>query len=129
MIGVKVYETKREAAELCREWKQMGINTVFASASLNLDRGFRQAARQAGIARFVILPVFYDPDALKADPSLHALTADGERAVEEWVEFVCPSREAFRRRKIESRGVVFWSWPALEDEPQKKAVVKALVTR
>ena len=51
--------------------------------------------------RFVILPIFYDPDALKADPALHAITADGERAVEEWVEFVCPSRAAFRRRKIE----------------------------
>src|SRR5262249_11544893 len=49
----------------------------------------------------VILPVFFDPDALKADPELQATTARGDKAIDEWVTFVCPSRESFRKRKIE----------------------------
>ena len=101
MLGVKIYETKREAADLFREWQELGLNTVVASASLNRDPAFREQAKRTGIARFVIVPVFYDPDALKADPDLFAVTAHGERAREEWVEFACPSREEFRRRKIE----------------------------
>jgi len=101
MLGVKIYETKRPAKELFQEWRELGINTVFASVALNRDPSFREEASRAGIARFVILPTFFDPDALKADPGLYAITASGDRAVDEWVEFVCPSRDAFRRRKIE----------------------------
>jgi hypothetical protein len=101
MVGVKIYETKRPARDLFQEWRELGINTVFASVALNRDPGFREEARRAGIARFVILPIFFDPDALEADPDLYAITAEGNRAVDEWVEFVCPSREAFRRRKVE----------------------------
>jgi hypothetical protein len=101
MIGVKVYETRRVPAGLFDEWRSLGINTVFASVALNQDPSIREQARRTGIARFVILPVFFDPDALKADPDLYASTARGERAVEEWVEFACPTRAAYRQKKID----------------------------
>lgn len=101
IIGVKIYETKRPAQELVREWQGLGINTVFASVGLNRDPAFRAGTRKAGIARFVILPIFFDPEALQADPELYAVTHRGEKAKEEWVEFACPSREVFRRQKIQ----------------------------
>jgi hypothetical protein len=102
VIGVKIYETGRELPGLFKEWRGLGINTVFASVSLNRNPEFRALAGRNGIARFAIAPVFFDPEALKEDSSLFAVTANGGKAREEWVEFVCPSREDFRRQKIES---------------------------
>ena len=102
VVGVKIYETGGELPGLFKEWRSLGINTVFASVSLNRNPEFRKLARRNGIVRYAILPVFFDPEALRADSSLFAVTAAGENAREEWVEFVCPSREDFRRQKIES---------------------------
>jgi hypothetical protein len=102
VIGVKTYKLDRPLDGVFREWRALGINTVFASVELNRTAEFRRLATENGIKRFVILPVFYDPDALKADPGLHAVTARGERAVDDWVTFACPSREDFRKRKIAS---------------------------
>lgn len=55
MVGVKIYETGRDATGLFREWQELGINAVFASAALNRSAAFREQARRTGIARFVIL--------------------------------------------------------------------------
>ena len=101
MIGVKIYDYDGSLPELFEEWKNLGINTVFTSASLDSNPEFRQLARQYKIAIFIILPIFFNPEALNANPKLYALTDRGTPAVEEWVEFVCPSREEYRRQKIE----------------------------
>jgi len=45
--------------------------------------------------------VFFAPDELAADPDLWAVTADGTRAKEDWVEFACPSRSDFRKGRVE----------------------------
>jgi hypothetical protein len=48
---------------------------------------------------FLIFPVFQNPEALKEDPGLAAVTAAGAPAREEWVEFVCPAREDYLSRR------------------------------
>lgn len=101
MIGVKVYEIEQEPAALFQEWDELGINTVFAAPSL-LSTEFKSLARKHQIETFIIVPIFYDPEALQANPDLYAITKAGEPAVEEWVEFVCPSREVYREQKIEA---------------------------
>jgi len=100
MIGVKVYHIDRELNTLFNEWEELGINTVFASPSVFGDE-FRSLAKKHRIKTFIILPVFYDPAALEADPDLYAITDKGEKANEEWVEFVCPSREDYNNQKVE----------------------------
>jgi hypothetical protein len=101
MIGVKIYEIDQEPAALLQEWDELGINTVFAAPSL-LSTEFKSLARKHQIETFIIVPIFYDPDALQSNPDLYAITMTGEPAVEEWVEFVCPSREDFREQKIDA---------------------------
>jgi hypothetical protein len=101
MIGVKVYEIDEELAPLFEEWDELGINTVFAAPSL-LNAEFRSLARRHKIETFIIVPIFYDPEALQSNPDLYAITKAGNPAVEEWVEFVCPSREDYREWKIEA---------------------------
>jgi len=99
-LGVKIYHIDRELDSLFNEWKELGINTVFASPSVFREE-FNELAKERRIKTFMILPVFYDPSALEANPNLYAITDKGEKAIEEWVQFVCPSREDYRKQKIE----------------------------
>ena len=49
---------------------------------------------------FVIEPVFQNPAALAKEPDLAAITADGNPARDDWVEFVCPSRSGYREQRV-----------------------------
>ncbi len=100
IVGVKIYEHKGDMPGLFDQFATVGINTVFCSEALAGDSDFRRQARDRGMKVFVIEPIFFDAEALKADPDLYAITSKGERAKEDWVEFVCPTREAFRAKKI-----------------------------
>jgi len=100
IVGIKVYEHKGDMRKLVDRFAELGINTVFANEALCGNADFRRQARERKMRVFVIEPTFFDPEALKADPDLYAITSKGERAKEDWVEFVCPTREEFRRRKV-----------------------------
>jgi hypothetical protein len=100
--GVKLYDTERELSSLFDEWKYLGFNSAFVSELMLSRRAFREMALAAGISLYAILPIFYDKKALKADPGLFAVTNQGNIAEDEWVRFVCPSREGFIQKKIES---------------------------
>jgi hypothetical protein len=107
IVGVKIYQTKRDLQELFEEWTALGINTIFASEKLTSSGGFRALARKNDTDLFVIFPVYYAPDELAEDPELAAVAANGEPAIEDWVEFACPSRTDFRDRRVkEARTIV-----------------------
>jgi hypothetical protein len=99
LIGVKIYEPVPDTDALFREWKRLGIDTAFVSTALAESETFIPAARRAGIRTFVITPVFYNPEYLAAHPDAWAVTGRGERAKDDWVEFVCPSDEAYRQER------------------------------
>ena len=96
-----MYQIDQELGGLFGEWFDLGINTVFANPSV-FGKEFNELAKEHGIMTFMILPDFYDPTALEADPDLYAITDQGEKAIEEWVKFVCPSREDYRKQKIKN---------------------------
>lgn len=101
LIGVKIYEHQGSKEELFSEWKDLGINAAFSSKDLIANEEYMREAKAFGISTFVIFPVFFNPDELAGSPELFALTTDGKKAREEWVEFVCPSREAYRKQMVE----------------------------
>jgi len=101
LIGVKIYDYSGDMKALFAEWNRLGINTVFASPVLEAKPEFRSLARKNGIATFIILPIFFNAEELDKRPDLYAVSAQGEKASEEWVKFVCPTRQDFRSRKIE----------------------------
>jgi len=98
VIGVKIYEAAGPYDDLFRQWRGLGINTLFVSEALLKNADFRGLARTNGLTLFLIFPVFQNPEALKEDPGLAAVTAAGAPAREEWVEFVCPAREDYLSR-------------------------------
>jgi hypothetical protein len=95
IVGVKIYRTERELPALFEEWQGLGINAVFSGEELTSTGGFRALARSNELELFVIFPVFFAPEVLAQESDLWAMTADGELAKEDWVEFVCPSRPEF----------------------------------
>lgn len=101
LIGVKIYEHSGPYDQLFRQWNAMGINTGFCSQELISEQEFMLEARKHGISTFVILPVFFNPELLAEIPDIAAINRNGEPAAEEWVEFVCPSREDYRQLVVE----------------------------
>jgi hypothetical protein len=99
LIGVKIYDPAPDTAALFQEWRRLGIDTAFVSTALAESGTFLPAARQAGFRTFVIVPVFFNPEYLAARPDAWAITGRGERAKQDWVEFVCPSREDYRKER------------------------------
>ena len=110
ITGIKIYEYSGDYNKLVTRWNSMGINTAFVSTSLASDTAFRRVLKENNIAIFIIFPVFLDSAALQADSSLYAITNKGRRAKDDWVEFVCPSRETFRKKKIEEMKSLVSDW-------------------
>jgi hypothetical protein len=100
IIGAKIYEHSGPYPLLFEQWNQLGINTGFCSQDLISDSEFMKEAMEHQISTFVIFPVFFNPEALAEEPDLAAINRNGEVAAEEWVEFVCPSREAYRQQVV-----------------------------
>lgn len=101
IVGVKIYDYEKSFPKLFEEWRSLGINTAFVSVSLYSKKEFRELAKKNDISTFIIVPIFYNPEELQERPDLFAITDAGEKAIEEWVNFVCPSREDYRRQRIE----------------------------
>jgi uncharacterized lipoprotein YddW (UPF0748 family) len=101
MIGVKIYAHEGSLPELFADWSSLRVNTVFVSPALAAQGQFRELARKHRISVFLILPIFFNPEELKKDPGLYALTDRGEKAKDDWVEFVCPTRPDYLNRRIQ----------------------------
>jgi hypothetical protein len=101
IIGVKIYEASPPFDGLFKKWRELGLNTLFVSESLLMNLDFRTLARANGLTLFLIYPVFQDPEAIKEDPQIAAVTASGAPARDEWVEFVCPTKgDEYLERRI-----------------------------
>jgi hypothetical protein len=100
IIGIKIYDYNGDLEALSGKWKEMGINTAFVSEALAANETFRQQLRKRDISVFIIFPVFQNPELLAKDSSLYAITAKGLKAKDDWVQFVCPSRDSYRKNKI-----------------------------
>lgn len=101
IVGVKIYDYRKDFGILFSQWKALGINNAFVSVDLARNQEFRRLAKANGILTWIILPVFYNPEKLKQDPDFYAQTAVGEKAVKDWVQFVCPSCTDYRAERLE----------------------------
>lgn len=100
IVGVKIYRHEGDVSELFARWLELGVNTAFVGEELARRSDFRGRAEEAGIQLFLIFPVFYAPEKLSIDPNLYAVTDNGRPAVEDWVEFACPTDPEFQRLRV-----------------------------
>ena len=101
IYGVKMYDHEGELDDLFDQLGSTGINTLFVSPDLARKPGFMSLAASHKMPVYLIVPTFYNPEALEADSTLYAITADGKKAVDDWVQFICPNRKDYRNRHLE----------------------------
>lgn len=101
MIGVKIYDHQGDLQPLFQQWDDLGINLALVSPTLAAREGFMDQARDKGVKIFLIIPTFYNEDALAQDSSLYAITSSGQPAAAEWVKFICPNRMDYRQEHLE----------------------------
>ena len=97
IIGIKIYDYSGDYSALASKWEAMGINTAFISEKLAADKNFRKELAERKIKVFVIFPVFNNDELLESDSTLFAVTNTGQKAKQEWLRFVCPSRSSYRK--------------------------------
>lgn len=101
IFGVKIYERDGDLEDFFIRLQSSGINTLFVSPQLARKSGFMSLATEYSMPVFLIVPTFYNPEALDGDTTLYAITAEGRKAVDDWVEFICPSRKQYRENHLE----------------------------
>ena len=101
MIGVKIYAHDGDLRELFEEWNRVGINLILASPDLASKDNFMSLAQDYSMQVFLIVPTFYNAKALDTDTSLYSITREGGKAIDDWVEFVCPNRSQYRISHIQ----------------------------
>lgn len=101
IIGIKIYDYEKGFPELFANWRPLGINAAFVSVSLASQQAFRDLAKKNDIKTFIIVPIFYNPEVLKTNPALYAITGNGLNAHQDWVSFICPTRKDYRQQRIE----------------------------
>ena len=101
ILGAKVYRAVGNPEGLVKLAKSLGMNTLFVGDELAASVEFREQCRGAGLKYFLIIRTFNDPEAAAQDPSLVSVDRKGRPARRADDVMVCPSREDFRRRKLE----------------------------
>lgn len=101
LTGVKIYQYKGDYDQLFKQWKTLGIDTAFIGLDLARQENFIAKARKNNLKTFIVVPIFFNPEILKTNPDLYAITGEGKPAKKEWVEFVCPTRKNYRVKRIE----------------------------
>ena len=101
VLGAKVYHPVRSPQELVEFAKSLGLNTLFVGDELANSLPFRKQCRAAGLKYFLILRTFNDPEAARQDPTLVSIDRQGKPARRGDDAMICPSREDFRRAKVE----------------------------
>ncbi len=101
IIGVKIYEHSGDLGDLFSDWERIGINLILASPDLAGKDNFMSLARNHSISVFLIVPTFYNSEVLENDSSLYSITREGERAVDDWVRFICPNKTQYRSSHIQ----------------------------
>jgi hypothetical protein len=100
IIGVKIYDHDGKLEDLFVQLTSAGINTLFVSPQLARKPGFKTLASDYEMPVYLIIPTFYNPEALEKDNSLYAITSDGRKAVDDWVEFICPNQKEYRNKHL-----------------------------
>lgn len=94
MRGILLYDINEEIPEIIAGIKTLGFNTIVTIPECVNDDLIKKA-KEANIDLYIDFSVFYNPDFLKDNPDYYAITNNGEKAMEDWVHFVCPSKKDY----------------------------------
>lgn len=73
----------------------LGVDTPCLQPDFFNDDRMARALATQGLRPWLNIPVFDNPAYLERHPDAYAVTSLGRRAAEEWLHFVCPSRDDY----------------------------------
>lgn len=91
--GIFAFDTSIDPdtfAHDCREW---GLEAAILHPGFLEDGRMAAALEREGLRLWLNFPVFFDAAYLEGHPNAYAITNKGRRAAEDWLHFICPSRE------------------------------------
>lgn len=98
--GCKIYKPTSDYNTLTKEFTDLSFNTFYISEELALNETFLSSLPK-GAQTLLIAPILYDNDTLLDEyPEASAIKADGSRATENWVSFICPNQKEIINSKV-----------------------------
>lgn len=82
----------------CEEWN---INTLIAPPSVFTNKTLIDVGKSRKFNIALNFPVFFNQEYLKAHPDCYSITSNGEKAINDWLHFACPSHEGYIDQQLE----------------------------
>lgn len=99
--SLMVFDTAIDADAFARSCTEWGVDTPCLHPGFLEDERMVRALDGQGLRSWLNIPVFCDPKYLERRPDAYAVTSLGRRAAQEWLHFVCPSRDDYLDGVIE----------------------------
>jgi len=93
--SMMVFDTSIDAGTFARSCKEWGVDTPSIHPGFLEDDQMVRALDAQGLRSWLNLPVFCAPKYLERHPDAYAITSLGRRAAQDWLHFVCPSRDDY----------------------------------
>lgn len=93
--SMMVFDTSVDAGTFATSCKEWGVDTPSLHPGFLEDDRMARALDAQGLRSWLNVPVFCDPKYLERHPDAYAITSQGRRAVQDWLHFVCPSRDDY----------------------------------
>jgi hypothetical protein len=93
--SLMVFDTAIDADAFARSCKDWGADTPCLNPDFLEDERMIRALDRQGLRSWLNIPVFCDPKYLERRPDAYAVTNLGRRAAQDWLHFVCPSRDDY----------------------------------
>ncbi len=99
--GIYLFNPNIELDTFFGNCKKIGVNCVLSSDFLYNNKEFAKKAEQNGMNIILNFPVFFDQEYLVNNPEYYCITSEGEKAINDWLHFACPSQtDYFEHQKI-----------------------------
>jgi hypothetical protein len=100
--SLMVFDTGIDADAFARSCSEWGVDTPCLHPGFLEDERMARALDRRGLRSWLNIPVFCDPKYLEHHPDAYAVTNLGRRAAQDWLQFVCPSRDDYLDGAIEA---------------------------
>jgi hypothetical protein len=95
LTGIFLFNSQINIDSFYAYCESAGINLIFTMDHFYNDQQFLKAASDRGITVCLNFPVYFNKDYLEKNPEHYCIDSKGEKAVNDWLHFACPSQPDF----------------------------------
>ncbi len=96
MLAIKLYNIPEDLLDFISKLKILNIDSVFLGDEASRSIELHKILLDHKIKRYFVFQTFYNPKYLNDHPESYSITSNGKQAIDEWVEFVCPTDREYQ---------------------------------